>query len=280
MSEQEVKAGSEGVSLAIKIPALVLGVLFMLYVGLVTVFVVGSDRLIYAPVATPFVGDGETVEVGAIPVTILRADSSKGSVLFLQGNTGSRAALRETMDAYRVMGFDVVSFPYPGAEGRPGRMNQDQMMREALFVFDAIPGLLGEQKPVFVHGYSMGGALGLSVVARREAAGLVLQAPLVSMCAILAHRFSVPACVLKGDKWDMNGVVGWVDEPVLIVHGSQDSIVPPSQARELEGDLVGARSVRRVEYPDLGHAGFSKTPYIQDIKDWVDEVMALPVTND
>jgi carboxymethylenebutenolidase len=97
-----------------------------------------------------------------------------------------------------------------------------------------LPAQPGRPGPVGIIGVSLGGYLGLAVAGNDERVGAV-----VVVCG------GLPA-VLLGTFTRM--------PPVLILHGNDDSVVPPSEARALEKWLVERGTPHEVViYPGEGH---------------------------
>lgn len=236
---------------------------YMAWMGAVIML---APLMMYKPVSEPFVHSGNVSDVDGIPVVVVPGTSDK-VVLYLQGTTGKRSGLIAPMESYNEKGFHVVSFAYPGAEGRPGKMSEEQLVTDALSVFDALSDVTGVENPkVVVHGYSLGGGLALRLGLVRDFEALVFQSGVFSMCEIVGQHAFVPACIMNLDQWDMRGHMTYMNEPTLIVHGALDEAVPLEQAEWLEGELKGAGvDVERVVYPETGHTGFQHTSYLEEI---------------
>lgn len=88
--------------------------------------------------------------------------------------------------------------------------------------------------PIVVHGYSLGTGLALHVAAHRPVSAVVLDAPYMRMCELMARASYLPACVLPGaQRWDSTVDVPDVTAPVLIQHGSADQLIPISHGERL-----------------------------------------------
>ena len=101
-------------------------------------------------------------------------------------------------------------------------------------------GILPPHGPVFFQGYSLGTGLALHVAARRDFAGLLLDAPYARLCEVMAARAWLPACLMPFvQKWNSLADVASLAMPVLIQQGTADQVVPVAQGMKLAA-AIGA----------------------------------------
>ena len=85
-----------------------------------------------------------------------------------------------------------------------------------------------------VYGESLGTAVATYVAAERPAQALVLEAPFTAALDIAAATYPwVPTKLLMRDPFLSRENILRVDEPVLIVHGTDDKVVPVEMGRSL-----------------------------------------------
>ena len=190
-----------------------------------------------------------------VEISLQVASGDGPVVLYFMGNAGTislfEPGLRPLVDA----GMHVVALEYRGGAGRPGRPSEEVLKEDALLAADYA---LGLDKPVLVHGFSMGSGLAMHVGANRDVAGLVLEAPYSKMCRLMAARSLLPACVIPFvQKWDNLALAPQVKAPVLILHGSADVLIPPSQSVDLAS---GLREAQRVIVEGAEHTNTGTDP--------------------
>jgi fermentation-respiration switch protein FrsA (DUF1100 family) len=163
--------------------------------------------------------------------------------------------------------------PYRGGEGLGGRPSEPMLKADALRVFDDIadhPYFRG--RPIHLFGYSLGSGLAMHVASERMADSVVLLAPFDRLCAVAAARVKVPACALPWiPAWDNAGLADQVAEPILLMHGLNDTLIPPRFGEALAEALsmADARLAVRV-FPGAGHNDIGVDPRMMEIlKVWL-----------
>ncbi|WP_457105212.1 alpha/beta hydrolase [Methylobacterium sp. P5_C11] len=150
-----------------------------------------------------------------------------GVVVTFHGN-GSRPephAARFAAGPWRAQGWGVLSVAYRGYPGSTGRPDEDGLIRDGLAAAAAAtaraPGA-----PILLHGHSLGAAIAVAVAERVSSVGLYLEAPFDSMThAVRLHVSLVPTWLLR-DTYRSDLRIRGGSEPVLIVQGRDDPVVP------------------------------------------------------
>ena len=145
-------------------------------------------------------------------------------ILYFHGNSGN---LGRRADRFRQMldaGFGLVAFSYRGYPGSGGSPSEAAFFEDALLIFDR---LAGQGAPVVLYGESMGTGVATYVASERKAEALVLEAPFTAISDIAAAKYPwVPVSYLMTDQFRSLDRIAAVDEPLLIVHGTADAVVP------------------------------------------------------
>jgi len=161
----------------------------------------------------------------------------------------------------------VVALEYPGGGGHPGAPSEALLKAQALAAYDWLDAR--GDAPIVVHGYSLGTGLAMHVAARRDVAGVLLDAPYVRMCELMTRQSAVPACWLPWvQKWDSARDVGDLSAPVQIQHGVQDQLIPLSDGQRLAAMMQRAgHDVTMTPLPNAGHTDiFRASPYEQNLE--------------
>jgi len=174
-----------------------------------------------------------------IVLTGWHADPAPGlpSVLYFHGNAGN---LSDRADRFREIlgsGFGLTAVSYRGFAGSDGEPSEAALFSDALEIFDW---LALRNNDIVIHGESLGSGIATYVAAERQARALILEAPYTAALDIAAATYPwVPVSYLMRDPFITRDHIKRVDEPVLILHGTDDRVVPVEHGRRLF-ELAGA----------------------------------------
>lgn len=150
-----------------------------------------------------------------------------GIVVSFHGN-GSRpepAAARFSSAPWSGAGWGVLAIAYRGYPGSTGAPTEDGLIADGLAaVAEAVRRAPGA--PILLHGHSLGGAVAVAVAERVPHLGLYLEAPFDSLPGIVRLAFPFAPTMVLRDTWRSDIRIARAGGPVLIVHGSQDGVVP------------------------------------------------------
>src|SRR5262249_1703365 len=229
----------------------------------------------------------DTVPLGARRLEIRGCPDIRGG--YLWGEPGSPAALlvhgwgidssamHALVPPLRALGYLVAAFDAAAPGICPGsQATMPQYPRATGAVIDA----LGDVRVIVAHSLGSIAAAGAlaarpelavdsltliaptctltGVLERWQASELRLRRPIVDrVYAELKARNGVPV-----SHWDVTGVGGGLDCPVLAVHDPGDDVVPFSEAQAI---ATGLRHVRLAVTPGLGHLGILMAPEVMDL---------------
>jgi hypothetical protein len=165
--------------------------------------------------------DGERVIAWHLPP---RAD--KPIVLYFHGNGG---ALRYRVERFRALtadGSGLLALSYRGYGGSSGAPTEAGLLADA----DAAYAFAAARYPperIVLWGESLGSAVAIALASARKVARLVLEAPFTSAADIGASVYwFMPVRLLMKDQFRSDTRIGRVTAPVLILHGTNDRVVP------------------------------------------------------
>ena len=128
-------------------------------------------------------------------------------------------------------GFGVLAMSYRGYAGSGGSPTETALFSDALETFDW---LAARSDSIVLHGESLGTAVATYVAAERPAAALVLEAPFSAALDIAAATYPwLPVSLLMRDPFLSRDHIRRVDEPVIILHGTADRVIPVESGRRL-----------------------------------------------
>lgn len=207
------------------------------------------------PAAAPF-----PVEVVAIETTdglVLESwwhppEPGEAVVLYLHGNAEHVGNYVRGAAPLVEAGYGVLMLEYRGYGGNPGNPSDEGLLSDGRAALDWLAARGIASREVALYGYSLGTGIAVPLAAEREVAGVILAAPFASIAEMgyaLYPRWFVD--LLLADRFDSIDYIDAVEEPVLILHGSEDRTVPAAQSALLA--RAGSTNVERILMAGAGH---------------------------
>jgi fermentation-respiration switch protein FrsA (DUF1100 family) len=198
--------------------------------------------------------DGEALIVWTAPPA-----PGKPVIFYLQGNAGNLANRASRFDLLLQRGYGLVAPAYRGYSGSTGTPQEATIIHDTVTIYDSIVRPL--QAPVVVYGESIGAAVTLGALAAGITPdAILLEAPYTSIKAMAAHHYPGNGGFTKhlSNQWDSLSRADTVALPILILHGSEDDLIPIDMGRQI---FAAAPSNRKefVEAPGAGHTGLWRT---------------------
>ena len=162
-------------------------------------------------------------------------------VVFFYGNAGTLSDFEEIGDAFEAKGFGIVLASYRGYSGNAGSPSEDGLMRDARTVLSSLPRRHG---PLVLWGQSLGSGVAARMAAEGRADALILQSPYTAAVDVAAERFPIyPVRLVMLDRFNTLSLAPRIRIPVLILHGTDDDVVPFAMGQRLAHRLAHATFV-------------------------------------
>ena len=185
-------------------------------------------------------------------------DPNAPVVLYLHGARWNLTGSVTRIDRWRQLGFSVFAVDYRGfGKSSDVAPTEAYAYEDAEAAWDYLA-KLAPNRPRFVVGHSLGGAIAAELARRRpDVAGLVLEATFTSVSDMIEQSpwGFLPVGLILTQKFDTLAKIGELKTPVLITHGTRDSIVPFQMGERLYEAAKGPKRFIRVE--GAGHHNLS-----------------------
>lgn len=159
----------------------------------------------------------------------------RGTVLVFNGNAGNRFHRLPLGTALADAGFSALLVDYRGYGGNPGSPHEEGLAhdaRAALAYLVSRPDV--DPQRVAYFGESLGAAVAARLAMEDPPAALILRSPFASLSSIAAvHYPFIPASLLLRDRYPTIDLIEEIESPLLVVAGSEDTIVPLDQSRRV-----------------------------------------------
>jgi fermentation-respiration switch protein FrsA (DUF1100 family) len=196
-----------------------------------------------------------TVDGESLVVWAGAGEPGRPTVLYLLGNAGTLAGRAVRYRTFLDEGYGVVAFAYRGSSGSTGTPTEAALTADARAVVAALPQLLGRAPaPLILYGESLGSAIGIKLAVEGTGDGLILQSPFTSIRDIVRAQYpQEDVAHLFREVWDSRALIGAVRQPLLVLHGTTDRLVPFAQGETLHAE-AGSRQKRLVPLEGVGHS--------------------------
>lgn len=247
---------------------------------------VTQNRMVFFPVPYPY-GDWFPENYGLQPRDYffetrdglqlhgwhLTLNNSVATLLLFHGNAGNISHRLPLVARFLdELPADVFIFDYRGYGRSEGSPTEAGLYLDAeaayRFLVDSL-GICAER--IILHGRSLGGAAAIDLATRVSAAGLLLESTFTNARDMGREMFPlVPLWLFSTLRFDNIGKIRHVTQPVLILHGRRDRIVPFALGQKLFTAAPEPKSF--VVLPAAGHndihvAGGSQ--YFAAIRDFI-----------
>jgi uncharacterized protein len=156
--------------------------------------------------------------------------------LIFHGNGSSATNSVRWLAPLVAEGYGVVAAEYREYSGNPGRASEKGLAADADAFFDRARMAAGQGKLIVV-GHSLGGGVAFGLATRRKLDALVTIGTFTRLSA-MAPAIARP---LLTDRYDNKGAIGSLDEPLFLIHGDADPVIPYSHGEALRAAAVAAR---------------------------------------
>ena len=156
------------------------------------------------------------------------------ALLYFHGNAGNIGdRLERTKLLVNELGLDVFLVDYRGYGSSGGSPTEAGLYADGLAVYGAAVARGFPANGIVPFGESLGGAVALETALRRQCAGLILEAPFLSVAAMARRYYPWIPSFLVRLRFDNGEKIPNVPVPKLIAQAEHDEVVPPSQTRRL-----------------------------------------------
>ncbi len=234
--------------------------LTLAYLGLITWFWFTQERLIFRGEPLPAAHDFRlppdveelsiAVEGGSLSALNLRVPRSRGVVFFLHGNGGNLDGWFSNHDFYRSAGLDLFMIDYRGYGKSSGRVTSEaQLLADVRAAWRVLEARYAD-RPRIIHGRSLGTGPAAILAAEVAPDLTVLVSPYCGLRELSASVYPFLPGFIVRYPLDTCAAASRIRGPLLLIHGKDDTLIPPSHSLRIQGKAPAAE---RVVISGAGH---------------------------
>jgi uncharacterized protein len=193
---------------------------------------------------------GEALQADGQPLADVR---DRPTVIFFYGNGACMAYSTDEFDHLRRLGANVIIPDYEGYGMSGGKPSESGCYAAADAAYAYLLGRKDiDSRKIVAMGWSLGGATAIDLASRQPVAELITVSAFTSMHD-MAHLTIpwLPTSLLVKYRFDNLSKLPTISCPILIVHGTDDELIPFAMAARLAAAAKG--SVRRINIQGAGH---------------------------
>jgi uncharacterized protein len=207
--------------------------------------------------------DGEKVIAWHIP-----PKGERPVVLYFQGNGGGLSLRAGRFRALTADGTGLIALNYRGYGGSTGSPTEDGLLADAEAVY-AFAASRYPAERIALWGESLGSGVAVALASSHKVARLALEAPFTSAADVGARVYwFLPVGLLMKDQFRSDLRIPKVSVPVLIVHGTGDTVVPFALGQRLFSLANEPKRFVRVE--GGGHSDLDRFGALDAVRAFLD----------
>ncbi|HLN32821.1 MAG TPA: alpha/beta hydrolase [Gemmataceae bacterium] len=256
------------------------------YLGVIVVLVLLENWLLYHPLKArevwlappnPRVQDIELRTSAGIRIhgwwcPVEKWEPEQGALLYCHGNAGNLSCRADAIARWQnELGKSVLIFDYPGfgrSEGKPSEAGCYAAADAAYAWLTEVQKVPPEQ--LLIYGGSLGGGVAVDLASRMPHGALILVKTFLSIPDVAQRLYPwLPARWLVRNRFDSQSKIGLCRQPVLVAHGTADSLIPFAQGRRLFEAANEPKCFVAMEGVD--HNDFVSSEFFQALRKFLEE---------
>jgi fermentation-respiration switch protein FrsA (DUF1100 family) len=164
-----------------------------------------------------------------------RGEGPRPTLLYFGGN--AERVRRRAQDRGWVgeLGWNLVLVSYRGYDDSTGSPSAEALLQDAVAIHDAVAARPDvDRERIVAWGNSLGSGIAARVARERELAGVILVMPYARLSDIAGDLYPwLPVRWLFRHEIDTLAAAPAITEPMLVIHGERDTLIPPEHGRRL-----------------------------------------------
>ncbi|HEY6976306.1 MAG TPA: alpha/beta fold hydrolase [Chitinophagaceae bacterium] len=162
----------------------------------------------------------------------------KGVVIYCHGNMENVNHYAMLVKDFTQFGYEVWMMDYPTFGKSTGILNEDMLYTETLEVYKMVRAAHYSPDSIIIYGKSLGTGIAAQLASVRDCKRLILESPYYSIENLVSHYcWMYPVNWMLHYKIPTYRYLQKVTAPVSIFHGTDDNVIPFSNAEKLKEEV-------------------------------------------
>ncbi len=187
------------------------------------------------------------------------------TLIYFHGNAGNIGDRLPKIKKLHGLGMNVFLFDYRGYGGSEGKPSLTGAVDDSLAAYRwvvARPDV--DPNHIILYGESLGGALALEVARQERHAAVILESTFTSVRDMAKSFYRLIPRFLVPDVYRSIDTIRQVHEPILILHGLRDGVVPHTMGKRLYE--AAPQPKRFVLFPEATHSDIHEVGHEEYIR--------------
>lgn len=211
----------------------------------------------------------------------LPCQGSRKVILCFHGNAEDIGTGFSHLEFYSRLGANLLALDYRGYGKSEGLPSEEGLYFDADAAYrHLIVDRRHAPRNIVIQGHSLGGVVAIDLASRRECGGLIVEGSLTNAREMARRILRIPLMgYVPRTRFDSLSKIPSVRAPALIVHGTDDALIPFSMGKRLFENATEPKFFLPI--PGAGHDDILEVGgemYLQRLKTFMDSLSANPLT--
>lgn len=159
---------------------------------------------------------------------------TKGVVLYFHGNRENIIHYSKFAPLFTKHGYEIWMMDYPGYGKSTGTLREKRLYADAMLLYKMAVQKASKDS-IIIYGKSLGTGVAAELASHEACKQLILETPYYSFPSLASQRFPIyPAATMVKYNFPVCDYLQQVKVPVTVFHGTDDVVIPYSNAEKLK----------------------------------------------
>ncbi len=197
----------------------------------------------------------------------------RGTIIHFHGNSANISHQYQAITPLVDNGFQAFVFDYQGYGNSAGTPSQENILEDGLATIDYVADFVkGTNSKIILFGQSLGGHLAVVVAAQRQDKidGMVIEGAFDDHERIAAsigfRKFFIPGLITRlfvPTRYDAIDYVDALTMPKLIIHSTEDKVVPFKMGRRLYKKAIEPKEFWEIQGPHIRASKLYRKEFVE-----------------